>query len=364
MKGNGKRNYNEKNDVTEEMKLTYKVDHAPILEYTKIAQSALGGRDLFESENFEEADGRKGDILYKFTTLIYAALVSCCVGVSVVHKTASEFLFPDAIANLRYLTGDDLDMWPNYQTIGDAFGKADKSVLSKFEKVSQKCFRKLIHSGRYHARTAWGYHVVLDGTDIAFFTEKHCDHCLTATYDKGTKNEKTFYFHKMLVARAYIAPGLSVVIGAEPISNMGSDTSKQDCENKAAIKLLKRIKASFPEMHFLIGGDALYANKTFIRLCICNHWNYLFTVKRGAQPTLCDEFDRFRELGLLDSAEISYDKETGTAHWSNEMEVILGSDLPMNILQYKTEKPIRKGKKRAASKEFTHREYQMDIFPL
>ena len=158
-----------------------------------------------------------------------------------------------------------------------------------------------------------------------------------------------------------LVPGLSVVIGAEPISNDSPNPSKQDCENKAAVKLLHRIKAAFPKTHFLISGDALYANRTFIQLCICYKWNYLFTLKRGAQPTLCDEFDQLRDHGLLDSSEVSYDKETGKVYWANEMEVILDSGLPMSILQYKTEKVIRKGTKRAVSKEFTHREYQMDM---
>ena len=362
MTGRTGRNYNEAGDVTSEQKLRFKEAHPPVVEFTKIIQNALGGRGFLQDEDFEESDGRKGDVRYRFTTLIYAVLVSCFLGISVIHKTSTEFLYPEATANLRYLTGGDVDQWPNYETINEAFAKANRKILTKFEKASQKSFRKLVHSGRYPAKTRWGYHVVFDATDIAFFSERHCDHCLTATHNKGTKNEKTYYFHKVLVARAYLAPGLSVVIGAEPIANGESNPSKQDCENKAAVKLLARIKADFPKMKFLISGDALYANKTFIRTCICYHWNFLFTLKRGAQPTLCDEFDQLREHGLLDSAEVSYDDETGTVYWSNMMEKILGSSLPMNVLQYKTEKVVKKGgSKKAVSKEFTHKEYQMDM---
>ena len=361
MFGHKKRNYNEPNDITTELRMDYKENHPPVVEYIKTSQSALGLEELLEEENFEEVDGRKDTPLYRLKTLIMAALFTCCLGISRASAAPDVFLHRDAVANLRFLSGEDVDIWPNYQTINGAFAKADGKILAKFEKVSQKAFRKLIHSGRYPAKTKWGYHVVFDATDIAFFTERHCEHCLTATYNKGTKNEKTYYFHKMLVARVYLAPSLSIVLGAEPIANDTMNPSKQDCENKAAVKLMDRIKDAFPGMDFLISGDALYANKTFIRKCICYHWNYLFTLKRGVQPTLCDEFDKLKEQGYLDSAEISYDEETGTIYWSNKMEIILGSKLPMNVLQYKTEKMVKKGEKRAVDKEFTNKEYKMDM---
>ena len=363
MKSRTKRNCNEAEDVTTEKKLYYKDEHPSALEFTKVTEEALGFKALLENENLEEADGRKGGITYLLTTLFYAAVIACCLGVSSASKEATEFLHREAIANLRYLTEDDMvEIWRNYGTINDAFGKADRKILAKFENASQKCFRKLIHSGRYGGKTKWGYHVVLDATDIAFFTERHCDHCLTATFKKGTKEETTYYFHKILVARVYLAPGLSVVIGAEPIANDIPNPTKQDCENKAAVKLLDRIKDAFPKTPFLISGDALYANKTFMRKCIYYHWNYLFTLKQGAQPTLCDEYDQLRNLGCLDSGTISYDEEVGNVSWSNGMEVLLDSELPMNVLQYKTVKTVKKGKiKRAVSKEFTQKEYRMNM---
>ena len=140
--------------------------------------------------------------------------------------------------------------------------------------------------------------MVVDATDYAFFKSFHCIHDLTATFHKGTKEEKTYYFHKALVARLFFTKTISFPIGVEFIENQEQNPSKQDCENEAAIRLLKRIKRRFPLMLFIICGDALYANKTFIHLCIANDWNYLFTLKEGCQPSLCGEFNSMEQQGL------------------------------------------------------------------
>ena len=72
--------------------------------------------------------------------------------------------------------------------------------------------------------------VIVDGTQLFCFKKRHCEHCLTKTFNKGTEEEKTIYYHQVLEAKLVLNDDIIVSIATEFIENPEKNPTKQDCE--------------------------------------------------------------------------------------------------------------------------------------
>jgi hypothetical protein len=79
--------------------------------------------------------------------------------------------------------------------------------------------------------------VVMDGTGVLVFSERHCPHCLTRT-----RNGQTLYYHPLLEAKLVTRNGWALSLMTEFIENPGEHPTKQDCELKAFYRLADRLK--------------------------------------------------------------------------------------------------------------------------
>lgn len=149
--------------------------------------------------------------------------------------------------------------------------------------IEQKFFRKFRFLNK-------SYLVAIDATGIATFDHKHCDHCLTKTSKSGVVT----YFHYVLEAKLVTSAGLSISLASEFIENdPGRDYEKQDCEQKAFVRLAAKIKKYFPRLPVCILGDGLYPNNTVFDICRKNSWQFIITLKDGNLKTFQEE------VGLL-----------------------------------------------------------------
>ena len=145
--------------------------------------------------------------------------------------------------------------------------------------IEQKVFRKFRFLGKYHT-------VAIDGTGIATFEQRHCEHCLTKT----SKNGVVTYFHYVLEAKIVTSSGLAISLASEFIENpAGEDYEKQDCEQKAFVRLAAKIKKYFPRLPICILADGLYPNNTVFDICRKNNWNFIITLKDGCLKTFHQE---------------------------------------------------------------------------
>jgi len=67
--------------------------------------------------------------------------------------------------------------------------------------------------------------VVIDGTGMLTFSERHCPHCMTRTY-----NGRTLYYHPVLEAKLVTSTGFVFSLMTEFVENPGENPTKQDCE--------------------------------------------------------------------------------------------------------------------------------------
>ena len=133
--------------------------------------------------------------------------------------------------------------------------------------IEQKTLRKFRVQGRY-------YFVAVDATGIQTFTKRHCEHCLTRTSKKGVVT----YFHYVLEAKLVSSSGHAISLSSEFIENLEHrDFNKQDCEQKAFVRLAAKIKRYFPRLPICILADGLYPNDTTSGICRKNDWRFIIT---------------------------------------------------------------------------------------
>jgi hypothetical protein len=145
--------------------------------------------------------------------------------------------------------------------------------------IEQKLFRKYRFLGQYHL-------IAVDATGIATFEQRHCEQCLTKTSKNGT----TTYFHYVLEAKLITSSGLAVSLASEFVENpAGDDFQKQDCEQKAFVRLSAKIKKYFPRLLICILADGLYPNNTVFDICDKNGWIFIITLKEGNLKTFNQE---------------------------------------------------------------------------
>ncbi len=196
--------------------------------------------------------------------------------------------------------------------------------------IRSKAFLKNRIPGKY-------WPVVLDGTGLFHFREKHCDNCLvtTVTDEEGKKHKA--YYHKVLEAKIIFSDTIVVSLGTEFIENESEDVKKQDCENAAAKRLLERIKKEYPRLPICVQGDGLYGVEPLMKLCRGQGWKYLFTLKEGTQKNITKDYwdldERMRHIREGVCAE------KGKGGFYNGVERITGKTETFNVIEYRYEKP-------------------------
>lgn len=158
------------------------------------------------------------------------------------------------------------------------------------ELVSSLFEQKVLRSSRFLGKY---YFVAVDATGMHTFDHKHCDQCLTRTSKHGV----TTWFHYVLEAKLITSSGLAISLASEFIENQpGRDYEKQDCEQKAFVRLAAKIKKYFPRLSICILADGLYPNKTIFNICRDNNWRFIITLKDGNLKTFHQEVELLRGI--------------------------------------------------------------------
>ena len=76
---------------------------------------------------------------------------------------------------------------------------------------------------------------------------------------------------------------------------------KQNCELKAAYRLIDDLKKMFPRLKICLLFDGLYPNEKIFKLCKQHGFKYIMTFPEDKIPTL---FERYQEFKKLDNLEI------------------------------------------------------------
>ena len=252
------------------------------------------------------------------------------------------------IQNFARITGHhELEEIPHYDTLNNYLERLSPSALSD---VRSRMIRALLGSRNFDSNRLLGkyWRVILDGTGISYFKERHCENCLTQSYEKADGTKGIRYFHKVLEAKLVLSENIVISLDTEFIENEKEDVTKQDCEINAAKRLMERLKANYPRLRMCIQGDALYAAESIMEICATNKWKYLFTHKRERQK-LIDECYELLDDNIDKTKVYNVGKEQGTGYFYNHVEVLAGKEQVMNILEYR----YKKNEEQDTSREYT-----------
>jgi hypothetical protein len=195
------------------------------------------------------------------------------------------------LANLNRLAQTKQTTLPVHDTLDHFLGHVK---LSGWERQRTHMVQRLLRMKALDAARLLGLPVLLiDGTGLICFQQRHCPHCLVQRH-----GNKTLYLHQVLEAKLLGPAGVVVSLDSEFIENAdagvvtgrSAEEVKQDCELKALYRLLPRIKKTYPQLRFALALDSLYGCGPVFALVKQLNWHYVVTFKEGRTPALWREF--------------------------------------------------------------------------
>jgi hypothetical protein len=182
---------------------------------------------------------------------------------------------------------------------------------------------KVLDEGRLQGR----FVVVIDGTGYLLFRERHCEHCLTQRH-----GELTLYMHQALEAKLLGPADLVISLGTEFIDNRdltdtpagaSDEQRKQDCELKAARRLVARVRRDFPQLRICLSGDSLFACGEGLQIAKDYHCDYIYVFKPGRTPALWQEFQDLLRLCPDRRVQAWTPQDTAQLYrWVNQLDYV------------------------------------------
>lgn len=227
---------------------------------------------------------------------------------------------PQVLANLNRLAQTTQTTLPVHDTLDHFVGHVARAG---WEQLRRRCVQRLLRMKALDAARLLGQPVLLlDATGLLCFHRRHCPECLTQRH-----GDQTLYFHHVLEAKWLGPGGVVVSLGSEFIENadaadapgQSAEQIKQDCELKAAQRLLPRIKKEYPQLRFVLSVDNLYACGPLFALAQELNWSFVVTFKEGRTPALWREYQALRALCPENTLTQTWDDRAQTFRWVNHL---------------------------------------------
>ena len=272
-------------------------------------------------------------ITYTQSDYVYMGILKNICGVKTMHSMEEQFNEKVCIKTLGILSENkELHEMPHSDSLNYYLEKLSPDCLAQLRKkmikslLRMKSFNKGKLLGKY-------WRIILDGTGLFRFKEKHCENCLESTLVHEDGRKTKLYYHKVLEAKLVLSDKLVISIDTEFIENETGGMSKQDCETNAAKRLLGRLKRDYPRLPVCIQADNLYETQPMMELCRKNGFQYIFTHKEGTQKNIDESYELFVQDGACERME-SIGKEKGTGQYMNHIEETVGKTEVFNIFEY------------------------------
>lgn len=146
--------------------------------------------------------------------------------------------------------------------------------------IEQKVLQRFKLLGKY-------FKVAIDGTGVTSYDENDAEQ---TRLHKTHKNGKITYTRYVVEAKLVSSSGLAISLASEWVANeSGRSFNKQDCEQRAFARLAQKLKKYFPRLPICLLADGLYPNKTFMKICKDNDWQFVVVLKDDSLKTLQED---------------------------------------------------------------------------
>jgi len=158
--------------------------------------------------------------------------------------------------------------------------------VKELEQIKQVLVRQLIEKRVLEKYRYMGHYIVaIDGTGVYSYPYEPFPGC---PYKTSKNGEITWQVY-VLEAKIVCSNKFSISLATEWLTNSDNINEKQDCEQKAFVRIAKKLKRTYPRLPIIIAADSLYPNNTVFEICKRNDWRFILTFKEGVLKTVWDE---------------------------------------------------------------------------
>jgi len=239
-------------------------------------------------------------VTYDFKVCLLTQILAFCSSYQSMNKIGREFNSDIVVSNINNILKSNYIELPHKDTLINVISSIK---FEEMEQIQTNIIRTLIRSKMFDKYRYNGlFHVVIDGTGLYSTKINLGEQAITKVYNKGEENEYTLYSYYALEAKL-ICGNMAFSLATEFVENETYKDSngneyrkfdKQDCELKAAYRLLKKIKKRFPKLPIIIGSDALYLGRPFLELCDELNFEYIIRYKSTDAPSIKRNFDEIK----------------------------------------------------------------------
>lgn len=168
------------------------------------------------------------------------------------------------------------------------------------------------------------YTLVLDGSEHLHSTKIECPLCLRQSDANGTVH----YSHKVLCGTLVKASSHQILpLEVEAIRN-GDGADKQDCELKAAYRLVPRLRREHPKLPLVICGDDLFAHEPMVALLREHRMRYVLVAKPASHTELYAWVEDLEKRGYVEHGR--YEEGSGPKITRREVEYRIARQVPIS----------------------------------
>lgn len=237
---------------------------------------------------------------YDFKICLLTQILAFCSGYQSMNKIGRDFNSDIVISNINNILKTNYVELPHKDTLINIISEIKHDEL---ENIQTNIIKTLIRSKMLDKYRFNGmFHVVIDGTGLYSTKVNLGEKAITKVYNKGEENEYTLYSYYALEAKL-VCGNMTFSLATEFVENETYKDDegntyrkfdKQDCELKAAYRLMNKIKKRFPKLPIIVGGDALYLGRPFLDLCDKHKFEYIIRYKETDAPSIKRNFDEIK----------------------------------------------------------------------
>lgn len=310
-------------------RIARKLEENPIVECNKIQSKFYP--ELF-SKFSETKDPRHSSyVVYNNRVMLGSLYYKGIAGIPSMQGMTRAFNQETVSRNLySFMAADEKEYLPHGVTENEYLERLNPTELESIQSdiVYQMIRRKTFDDGRLLGR----WLVLIDGTELDEGNRQKNENYLSRCYNRGKETEFIKYHRSVLEAKIYFGNNLVCSMATETIENSeeylrkkySEEERKQDCEQKAFVRLAEKIKKRFPRLPMCIVADGLYVSEKIMKLCLKNGWDYIIRYKEGCASSIEEEYQNIPEKNQVKNAA-----------YVNE---VIYKDMTVNVLKYKETK--------------------------
>lgn len=235
-------------------------------------------------------------ITYSLKICILTRILALCSGIQSMNQINRDFNTDETLNHINHILKENYIELPHKDTLTNIINSLRFEELENIQTLMIKSLirNKVFDKFRFNGL----FHVVIDGTGLYSSRKNLGENSIVKVINEGQDNEYKLYSYYVLEAKL-ICGNLAFSLASEFVENetfiddKGNKVKKfdkQDCELKASYRLLKKIKKRFPKLPIIIGGDALYLGKPFLKLCDSLNFDYIIRYKEDSASSIIRNF--------------------------------------------------------------------------